>query len=258
MKSTVATLSLLLIFLLVTITGLQIVDLASANFVPAADVSITSPTNKTYTSNLLLLNCTVYFTLTENKLIVYSLDEGANVTIFSKQSSQFYETVCEQEILPKLSDGPHHLEVYAVYAEGEGAQGFAQVYFNIDTIPPTVSNLSVQNKTYYSIDVPLNFNLNETTSQISYNLDKNTKVAIDGNTTLTGLAEGSHSLAVYFNDTFGNMGQSETIYFTIARESNRQTESLPVLAAVVSVAAVAIVSAGLLVYLKKHKERKQT
>jgi len=167
-----------------------------ANFVPSASISITFPANKTYNSNLLELNYTADYALTENKLIVYSVDGGANVTIYNKHSyfPQLSEVISEQAILPELSDGSRHLEVYA---EGEGPPGYAQVYFTIDNTPPAISNLSVENKTYYSTDIQLNFSVNETASQISYSLDNQANVTINGNTTLTGLIEGSHNLTVY-------------------------------------------------------------
>jgi hypothetical protein len=54
----------------------------------------------------------------------------------------------------------------------------------------------------------------------------------------------------------GNAGASETVDFTVATEPEPQPEvgpfpTMPVVAA--SVATVILVSAGLLVYFKKHK-----
>ena len=72
-------------------------------------------------------------------------------------------------------------------------------------------------------------------------------VTIDVNTTLSGLNCGEHSLTVYAWDTAGNIGTSETLYFTIA-------EPLPVVpVAAASAASVAVLSVGLLVYFKKRK-----
>jgi hypothetical protein len=248
MKSKALALTLILALLTSIIAGMPFIKMARANFVPAAEISITVPANKTYNSNSLVLNYTVYFTLTKNKLIVYSIDGGANVTIFSKHSSQFYEIICEQAILPELSDGSHHLEVYA---EGEGAPGYAQVYFTIDATSPTISNLSIENKTYYSTDIPLNFTVNETISQISYSIDNQANITINGNTTLIGLIEGSHNIAVYANDTAGNVGASETVYFSV--EVPAAFPTVPV--AVASLAVVAVTSVGVLVYFKKRGKK---
>jgi hypothetical protein len=40
-------------------------------------------------------------------------------------------------------------------------------------------------------------------------------VTTDGNTTLSGLADGVHSVLVYANDTSGNMGSSDIVYFSV-------------------------------------------
>jgi hypothetical protein len=259
MKKAASALTIILALLASVMAGVSFIKVARANFIPAADISITSPANETYNSNLLVLNYTVYFTLTKNQLVAYSIDGGANVTIFSKYkySSQFYETICKQVMLPELSDGSHHLEVYAVYAEGEGASDHDQVYFTVDTTPPVISNLSVENKTYYSTDIPLNFTVNEAVSQISYSIDNQANLTINGDTTLAGLVEGSHSLVVYANDTAGNIGASETVNFTVATvESQSGPELFPVtFIAAASGAFVIVVGAGLLVYFNKRKRR---
>jgi phosphomevalonate kinase len=64
---------------------------------------------------------------------------------------------------------------------------------------------------------------------------------------LTGLSNGLHSVTVYANDTYGNMGVSETVTFTI---------SLPFPIVPVAAGSVAFAfasAAGLLVYFKKRK-----
>jgi hypothetical protein len=88
------------------------------------------------------------------------------------------------------------------------------VEFTIDTTPPNISNLSLTNKTYNFSVIPLNFNINET-AQISYRLDDKANTLISGNTTLTELPEGTHYITLYANDTAGNMGKSDTVFFTV-------------------------------------------
>ena len=81
--------------------------------------------------------------------------------------------------------------------------------------PPAVTNLSIENKTYNTPFLPLTFNLNETTSWLGYSLDNRANVTLNGNVTLTDLTESNHSLVVYANDTFGNMGKSDTVSFNV-------------------------------------------
>ena len=84
-----------------------------------------------------------------------------------------------------------------------------------DLIPPVIHLLSPENTTYEAESVPLVFTVNERTVWMGYSLNNLENVTITGNTTLTGLANGSYSIIVYANDTSGNVGSSEEVYFTI-------------------------------------------
>jgi N-acetylneuraminic acid mutarotase len=123
-------------------------------------------------------------------------------------------------------------------------------YVPPDVTPPEIAVLSPENVTYYTVDVALNFTVNESVSSMSYALDGENFVEISGNTTLIGLPYGSHNLTVYATDVAGNIGTSETINFTIAEEP-KPFPVAPI--AVASVATVAVVGVGLLVYFKKRK-----
>lgn len=120
-----------------------------------------------------------------------------------------------------------------------------------DTIPPAISILSPENKTYTANDVPLSFLVNESASWIIYSLDGQANVTIAGNTTLTGLSDGSHSVIVYANDTAGNIGSSEMIYFSISTQ--REPFPIWIVAVIVIVAAF-----GTAVYLLKIRKSKPT
>ena len=80
---------------------------------------------------------------------------------------------------------------------------------------PILTNLSIENRTYDKPLVPLVFNVNDSTSWMGFSLDNQANVTLYENVTLTDLAEGNHSLVVYANDTFGNMGKSDTVLFSI-------------------------------------------
>jgi len=84
-----------------------------------------------------------------------------------------------------------------------------------DLVPPSIHLLSPENSTYRTESTPLVFTVNERTSWIGYNLNHLKNVTIAGNTTLTGLTNGLYSIIVYANDTSGNVGASEEVYFTI-------------------------------------------
>ena len=130
-----------------------------------------------------------------------------------------------------------------------------------DTTPPTISIVWPENNTYSLIPVHLNFMVNKSTSWIGYSLDGQANVTITGNTTITGLSEGLHSLVVYATDTDGNTGASETIYFTTIPSPPRidpelfpQWAAWAVAVSVMTVMIVAVAGAILLVYFAKVKK----
>jgi hypothetical protein len=128
--------------------------------------------------------------------------------------------------------------------------GTTSVTFTIDRTVPKVLLLSIENKTYSSRDIPLNFTVNEPTSKFTYNLDNKGNTTIAGNTTLTSLSVGSHNLTVYNWDKAGNAGASEIVYFSV--EIPEPLPTVPV--AAVSVLAITLVAAGSMIYYKKHKK----
>jgi hypothetical protein len=85
----------------------------------------------------------------------------------------------------------------------------------VDALPPEISIISPENKTYPINDVPLTFTVSELTSWIGYSLNSQKNVTITGNRTLTSLQDGSYYVIVYANDTAGNMGASDTVHFAV-------------------------------------------
>jgi hypothetical protein len=189
--------------------------------------------------------------------------------------------------LTGLSDGRHSVEVTARASwDGGYDQGFrllaqyqyvssGKVYFSVDTTPPSMPFLSPQNKTYDTVNIPLNFTVSEPISWVGYSLDGKANITVTEyvrnvtesygqfdivksalNTVLTELSKGSHSLTVYAEDTVGNIGKSETIHFNITKETQPNPQVSPFSPALIATAFVSIValSAGLLLlYFWKRK-----
>ena len=233
----------------------------------ASPIKITSPSNTTYSPGLLMLDISFKLMLNVEKTnitMLYSLDAETNVTIPVSATFVPVETTVTYEngttvtgissifsyyiirgnvVLPELSEGFHSIMVYGRY-ERAGGSSFnvfddASVHFTIDDgLAPVISNLSVENKTYSQENLPLNLTLDESTSWIGYCLDGQANVTMTENFAFTQLPCGSHTLAVYANDTVGNMGYSPTITFTIA-------DPFPISLVVASVLPVAVVLVGL-------------
>jgi hypothetical protein len=117
------------------------------------------------------------------------------------------------------------------------------------TTPPEMSFLSPLNQTYYNSSVSLIFTVDKPVNWMGYSLDGKDNVTITGNTTIMGLSAGLHNITVYAKDEFENMGNSETICFSVKLPE----PFLTALVTMVSGASVAIIGVGLLVYFKKRK-----
>lgn len=143
----------------------------------------------------------------------------------------------------------HNITVYATNVVGRKGNS-ENVYFKIGTMPAVLIQ-SLENITYFTGSVPLNFTVDEPVSQITYSLDGKENVTISGNTTLSGLANGNHTLIVYVKDEDGYTGTSGIIHFAV--EVPFPTE----LVIAASGASLAVIAAALLVCFKKRKRQRQ-
>ena len=192
----------------------------------APHVEITSPENNTYSS------VSLEFTINRGtQWMGYSLDNRPNMTIQG-----------ETELFG-LSQGAHKIIIYANDSFGNmGASN--TVFFSVDTIPPNIEILIPQNKSYDSTDIQLTFALNEAVSNLSYSLDNQEKIKINGNLTLPALSNGPHHLTLYATDNFGNSAE-KTVSFSI--------EPFPIVAIVAVSAIVTIALAGGYLFYKRSK-----
>ena len=176
-----------------------------------------------------------YLTEFSNKLNLTSIPEGKqNITIRAIEYGKYWNA--------STNYGPFGYNTFTI-------TGSSSISFTIDTTPPVISALSVQNKTYSTSDVPLNVTVNEPVSQVIYSLDGQENVTVAGNTTLADLSIGTHNVTVYAWDTAGNIGASETVTFTVAKPEPFPTAQV----ATVSGVSAAVACLGLLVYFKKRR-----
>ncbi|MGB9853463.1 MAG: Kelch repeat-containing protein [Candidatus Bathyarchaeales archaeon] len=115
-------------------------------------------------------------------------------------------------------------------------------------VPPKISIISPKNETYTAENVPLTFTINKKILWMGYSLDGQANVTIEGNTTLTGLSNGSHKLVVYAKDMAGNTTY-EIVYFTIAPQSENFSTWI-----VIFTVVILIVGATALIYFKNSRK----
>jgi len=197
---------------------------------------VISPNSYTAYTDTMLLDLQIAWTVSApipwmHVTVSYSIDAGPKIAItnessviFERSSSVVLTYANSVVDISNLADGKHK---FTIFADGDYNwnndfvrpldYSFAPVYFHVNIVtPPDILVMSPQFKTYNATNVPLNFTVDVPTSWIGYSLDNQNNETLRGNTTLTGLSDGSHRVAVYAIDAGENMGASRTVTFTVA------------------------------------------
>jgi len=120
------------------------------------------------------------------------------------------------------------------------------------TIRPEISILSPENQTFNESSVPLVFTVDRAVSWEGYSLDGKANVTLTGNATIGDIPNGLHTITVYANNTFGNMGASQTLNFTVEAQQPFPTVTVVVFGTGVIMAVVVIALAVL--YYRRHRK----
>ena len=123
--------------------------------------------------------------------------------------------------------------------------------------PPNITSLSLENKTYATNHLSLNFTLSEPPQWVGYSLDGQANVTIGGNTTLPGLNNGQHTVNIYANGTNGNFAPTQTITFTIDKPAPFPTETVFGIVIIAIVAVIAFIVVSLLLLIRHRKTTNQ-
>ena len=231
-------------------------------------VTLFSPLNQTYNSRYLTVNFSIACGWGIRYSLSYDIDGeyGGPMPFAIKNPEELHVVFYGFGLvwLPELSEGSHRLTV--TLKTSENSEHIKPLYvdtvcFSIDSTPPDILLLSPENKIYTvdtsnTADIPLMFTSNERSLQLSYSLDGHENETIVENITLTALPIGPHNVTLYARDDVGNVGVSETVVFDVVADSESQTEKevfSKTMLLSVSVATIAIVGGGLLVYFKRYK-----
>jgi hypothetical protein len=115
---------------------------------------------------------------------------------------------------------------------------------------PQVRVLSPINQQYIDSSVQLVVSIDKTVNWTNYSLDGQQNVTLYGNITLVDLPNGLHNITVYAEDTFGNIGSSETTSFTVAKS---EPEPFPVVPVAVASVAVLVMILSVLLFRRHRK-----
>jgi hypothetical protein len=121
------------------------------------------------------------------------------------------------------------------------------VYVLEHTSPNVTFESSLNGTATTNSTVSLVFSVDKAVDWVGYSLDGQGNVTVAGNFTLSGLSGGSHSITLYANDTYGNMGVSDALTFSV--------ELFPLAFVVIGVLAFAVVGVvvGVVVFFKKRR-----
>ena len=160
---------------------------------------------------------------------------------------QIIVTASEEGYITNITD------YWSFSASTSGVFNFNVVPLSISFISPTEGQVFNSTGTFAGL-IPLAFNVNGAPTWLAYSLDNLASNEIEGNTTLVGLTNGHYSLTIYAEDSFGNIGKSEPIDFTIAEPEPVHTFPT-VTVATISVVVVAVVGISFAVlYHRKHRK----
>jgi hypothetical protein len=161
-----------------------------------------------------------------------------------------------------LSEGLHVIRILVSgnYYRPEGGkyEYEGNATFIIDNTPPRVSDITIQNTTYYQSNLELTCTTSEPFVWIAYSLDNQANVTFQtGNSTdkfqqaqanLTELTEGSHNIIIFASDIGGTVGASQIITFTIGKSGDYFT------VAIVVVSVIAGILAGIGISINSQKK----
>ena len=222
-------------------------------------IIIYSPNSTVFTSN----NVSLSFKATTSKGASVLTDVWYQVAWQKNNTSEYHlnntsSTNFFNDTLIGMSDGNHTITVFASGAGSFVSENTFHVYdivssssvnFTIDSILPTISFATTQNKTYDTVKVVLDFAVNKPVSKILYSLDNSRNVTTNVNTSLilNNLPNGEHNVTIYAVDEYGIISAPSMIYFYI-----KVFPTVTIIASVL-VVLVVIMAAALFVFHRKHK-----
>lgn len=118
--------------------------------------------------------------------------------------------------------------------------------------PSIIPKITVQSpvaQTYNETAVVLAFTVDKHINWTGYSLDGKDNVTSTGNITLSGLSSGLHNITVYAGDSFGNVGASQTISFTVNPEP---LDAIHIVTLAIGV-VVAVVAVVCIIYLYRKR-----
>jgi hypothetical protein len=271
-KNKAITLALLLAIFISVVAKIQNFEVANANFLPAPAIIIYSPVSIIYTNTSISLNVVVHILNNSPEIvrILYSVDENSNVTVTNSNRTDNFgfspgkggSVFSVKSILENLTEGNHILKAYSQNAVGTEMSSSVEFTISTQYRYPEVTILSPQNKTYTATEVPLIWACDEQKIVADYMIDFLSQIPLyayytlseneylPGNTTLTGLTNGTHTLTVNVITERGSA--SQTVHFTVSIEEQLPPEPFPTTLLVIASVIISGALFAVFLLVRKH------
>jgi len=149
-----------------------------------------------------------------------SASETVDTWWYQKNSNGTNITFTPNVTLTDFVQGTNNITVWA--NDTLGNENSTTVYFTVDTVAPTIAVDLPENQTYTSLPIDLNVTTSDATTWTAdclYNLDGGTNTSLDNSSATKWFIEmnpstGTHQLFVYCNDSAGNSGLNDTVWFS--------------------------------------------
>ncbi len=182
-------------------------------------ITIQSPTNTTYLTNL------VWFNITFNKdgsWAGFSIDGRPNATLTNSSGNW-------NLLNSSMSEGFHNVTFYA--NDTSNNMNSTVLYFTVDTVLPSLTIISPINQTYPTNLVWFNITLSKTGSWAGFSIDGRPNATMSNssgnwNFLNSSMSDGIHTAVFHANDTAGNMN-STSITFTVDTTPPQITFNFP-------------------------------
>ncbi|MCW4028901.1 MAG: hypothetical protein NWE92_04560 [Candidatus Bathyarchaeota archaeon] len=185
-------------------------------------LELLSPLNTTYSKN----NVPLTYTCEDNKYSVYYKLDNSNCTSINCNTT-----------LSDLSMGQHTISIRAI---NEGRL-YSEQITNFTVSPELL--LSPLDANYTQNNVPLTYTVNNPKYLVYYKIDNSTFMSSTSNITLSGLAEGNHTITVKATDRYGTTLYAEqTAHFTVDTTMQTLTTVVAITLGILAIGAVLAVT----------------
>lgn len=128
-----------------------------------------------------------------------------------------------------------------------------------DYQPPSISIVSPENDSFVAGNVSLTFAASKQISRSAYSVNGNEKIVFENGTSINGLGNGTYTLTIYAEDSFGNEGIDEVTFdvqYTVLTYIKSEGFDFTLALETLAIVAVSVAVGGaLILYFKKFKKK---